>query len=242
MPKAVLVKRGGWYLPGVPLAELAETHRHEPPGKSGDGLQAAVPRKRGKMLAEIATLSGRHHPSTVHRWQHRLEREGPDGRHDRRGPGRPRLLAPEQERPIKEDLDGPPSESGFGRGSWNARMLAGRIGERFGIIPCSRRTALRIAGQLGFSTCKPWSIPYNGATPEDQAAFIEKMKGAITRWKEGGRTLPAVDAAILQDSPTSGRGLRRRGGKEHRPHQPLQKVQPPDRCSGGRHAGPAIPR
>ena len=66
-------------------------------------------------------------------------------------------------------------------GSWNAKMLARRIGDRFGIIPCSRRTALRIAGRLGFSTCKPWSIPYNSATPEEQAAFIEKMKETIAR-------------------------------------------------------------
>ncbi len=148
MPKAVLVKRGDEYLPGVSLAELEEMHRREPPGKSRDRLQAAMLRKRGKMLAEIAAISGRH-PSTIHRWLCRLEREGPEGRHDRWGPGRPRLLTPEQERLIQEDLDGPPSESGFGRGSWNAKMLARRIGDRFGITPCSQRTALRIAGRLG---------------------------------------------------------------------------------------------
>ena len=186
--------------------------------------------------------------STVHRWLSQLEREGPDGRHDGKSPSRPRLLTPEQERLIQEDLDGPPSDSGFAHGSWNARMLAGRIGDRSGIIPCSRRTALRIAGRLGFSTCKRWSVPSNSATPEEQAAFIEKMKGTIAGWKEEGRTLLAVDAVTLRDSPTlldsptSGRGLRRRGGKEHRPRQPLQKVQPPDRGSGGRHAGPVIPR
>ena len=239
MPKAVLVKRGEEYLPGVLLAELEEAHMLEPPDKSRDRLQAAVLRKRGKMLAEIAATSGRH-PSTIHRWLHRLERKGLEGRHDRWGPGRPRLLTPEQERLIKEDLDGPPSESEFSRGSWNAKMLARRIGDRFGIISCSRRTALRIASRLGFSICKPWSIPYNNATPEEQAAFIEKMKETITRWKEEGCTVLAVDAATLRDSATSGRGLRRRGGKEHRPHQPLQKAQSPDRSPGGRHAGPAV--
>ena len=72
MPKGVLVKRGKEYLPDVPLAELEETHRRESPGKSEDRLQAAVPRKRGKRIAEIATISGRHHPSTVHRWLYGL--------------------------------------------------------------------------------------------------------------------------------------------------------------------------
>ena len=37
-----------------------------------DRLQAAVLRKRDKMIVEIATISGRHHPSTIHRWLHRL--------------------------------------------------------------------------------------------------------------------------------------------------------------------------
>ena len=171
-----------------------------------------------------------------------MEREGLDGRHDGKSPGRPRLLNPDQEKAIEGDLDGPPSDSGFMRGSWNAGMIAGRTGDGFGVIPCSRRTILRIAGRLGFSTCEPWSVPYNGATPEGPAAFIEEPRGITTGWNGVGRTLPAVDAAALRDSPASGRGLRRRGGKEHRPHQPLQKVQPPDRGSGGRHAGAAIPR
>ena len=212
MPKAVLARRGKEHLSGIQLSELEEMYRHEPPGKSRDRLQAAVLRKRGKMIVEMVTMSGRH-PNTIHRWLNRLERKGLEGRHDWRDPGRPRLLTLEQERLIKEDLDGPPSESGFGRGSWNAKMLARRIGDRFGIIPCSRRTALRIAGRLGFSTCKPWFIPYNSATPKEQAAFIEKMKETIARWKEEGRTLLAVDAVTLRDSPTSSRGLRRRGGK-----------------------------
>ena len=178
MPKAVLVNRGKECLPDVPLAELEEMYRHEPPGKSVDGLQAAIFRKRDKMIVEIVAISGRHHPSTIHRWLHRLERECSDGRYDRWSPGRPRLLALEQERSIKEDLGGPPSDSGFVRGSWNAGMLARRIVDKFDVITCSRRTALRIADRLGFSTCKPWSIPYNSATtPEEQAVFIEETRG-----------------------------------------------------------------
>ena len=190
-------------------------------------------RKRGKMIVGIATISGRHHPNTIHLWLHRLEREGPGGRYDRWGPGRPRRLTLEQEQPIKVDLGKPPSDSGFMRGGWNARMPAKRVVDKFGVIPCSRRTALRIADRLGFSTRKPRSMPYNSAAPEEQAAFIEEARGAITRWNEEGRIVLAIDAATMWDSPTSGRGLRRRGGKEHSPHQPFQKVNPPDRGFGG---------
>ena len=64
-----------------------------------------------------------------------------------------------------------------------------------------------------FSTCKPWSIPYNSATPEEQAEFIRDNRDAIARWREEGRVVLAIDATTLRDSPTSSRGLRRRGKK-----------------------------
>lgn len=211
MTKTILVKRGGEYLHDIPLSKLEEAHRREPPGKSRDRLQAAVLRKHGRMLEDIASIIGRD-SSTIHRWLHRMECEGPDARHDRWGSGRPRQLTPEQESAIEEDLDKLPSESGFGRGSWNSKMVARRIADRFGIM-CSRRTALRVAGRLGFSTCKPWSIPYNSATPEEQEEFIKDNRDTIARWMGEGRTVLAVDASTLRDSPTSRRGLRRRGGK-----------------------------
>ena len=39
MPKAVLVKRGEEYLPDVPLAELEEMYRHEPPASPWTGFR-----------------------------------------------------------------------------------------------------------------------------------------------------------------------------------------------------------
>ncbi len=112
MPKVAPVKIGEGYLSGVQLSELEETYRRQPHGKSGDMLQAAVPKKRGKMIVEMAPISGRH-PSTVHRRLSRMEREGPDDGHDGKSPGRPLLPSPEQEKAIEGDLDGTPRGSGF---------------------------------------------------------------------------------------------------------------------------------
>ena len=151
--------------------------------------------------------------STVHRWLYRMERKGPRGRHDGKSPGRPRLLNPEQEKVIEGDLDRTPRDSGFERGSWNARMVAKRILERFG-VPYSRRSAIRLAHRLGFSVRKPRPIPWNGATPEEQRAFIKKGRATAARWRAEGRIVVAVDAATLRDSPVSRRGIRRRGGRE----------------------------
>ena len=50
-----------------------------------------------------------------------MEREGPEDKHDTKSPGRPWLNA-EQEHIINGGIDGTPHDSGFERGSWNARM------------------------------------------------------------------------------------------------------------------------
>ena len=212
VPKAVLVKRGEEHPTDVSLAELKEMHRREPPGKSRERLQAAVLRKQGRMLEKIARVMGRG-VSTIHRWLSRMEREGPDGRHDGKSPGRPRLLNPEQEKVVEGDLDGTPRDSGFERGSWNARMVARRISDRFG-VPYSSRSAIRLAHRLGFSFRKPRPVPWNGATPEEPTEFINKGRSTAARWRAEGRTVVAVDAATLRDSPVSRRGSRRRGGRE----------------------------
>ncbi len=109
MPKETLVKGGEEYLSCIQLSDLEETYRREHPGKPRDRLQAAVLRKRGRMLKEIARTIGRG-ISTVYRWLYRMEREGTEGRHDTKSPGRPRLLSPEQECTIEGDLDGMPRE------------------------------------------------------------------------------------------------------------------------------------
>ena len=69
------VERGDEYLPNVSLAELKEMYRRERPGKSGDMLQAAVPRKSDNTLGEICGTAGRP-ASTIHGWLWWLKREG----------------------------------------------------------------------------------------------------------------------------------------------------------------------
>ena len=138
MPKAVLVKRGEEYMPGVPLAELEAMYRRERPGKSRDRLQAAILRKQDELLEKIAGMMGRG-VGTIHRWLSKMESEGPESRHDNKSPGRPRLLNPEQERAIEEDLDRTPRECGFERGSWNGKMVARRILDRFGVPSAAGR-------------------------------------------------------------------------------------------------------
>ena len=206
------VNNGKEYLSGVPMPKLGDLYRHERPGKSRERLQAAALRKLGKTIKEISSILGRG-VGTIHRWLCKIEHEGLEGRYDSKSPGRPRLLNREEERLIGKDLDGTPHESGFERGSWVSKMIVQRIRDRFD-IPYSRRSAIRLAHRLGFSFRKPRPIPYNCATPEEQEKFIRNGRAAATRWRAEGRTVLAIDAATIRDSPMSRRGFRRKGGRD----------------------------
>ncbi|MYG76417.1 MAG: hypothetical protein F4198_12645 [Acidobacteria bacterium] len=142
MPKT-LAKRGEEYLSCVQLFELEETYRREYPSKSRNRLQAAVLRKRGRMLKEITHIVG-WGINTVYRWLYRMEREGSESRHYIKSPGRLRLLSPELEYTIKEGIDWIPSECSFERGSWNARIFARHMLEWFG-VQYNSRSAIRLA-------------------------------------------------------------------------------------------------
>ena len=107
----------------------------------------------------------------------------------------------------------PPSEGGFERGGWNSKLLARRMQDRFGIV-CSRRTALRVAARLGFSTRKSRPVPCNGATAEERAQFVREREGAIAGWKAEGRAILSIHGTTLRDSPVSRRGLWPRGGRD----------------------------
>ena len=61
--------------------------RRELPGKSRDRLMAAVQRKKGKQVGEIARLLGRAQ-GTISNWLHRLQDEGGRGGAGRGGAGR----------------------------------------------------------------------------------------------------------------------------------------------------------
>ena len=114
MPRAKLVERGKEYLSDMSLDMLDKTHRRKKAGKSRDRLWAAVLRKCGRTLDDVSKIMGRH-ISTVHRWLLRLNGTDLEHRHDKKSPGRPQSLTPEQEHMIENDLDKPQNESGFSR-------------------------------------------------------------------------------------------------------------------------------
>ena len=212
MPESTVVEAGGAYLPKIDVKVLEEMQRREPFGKAKYILQAAVLRKRGKTFEDIENCIGIP-AGTVHGWLARLALGGMECRYDKKSPGRPPRLNQEQQNAIDADIDRSPQESGFDRGNWTARLVARRILNRFN-VRYTNDGAPKQAHRLGFSVRKPRPIPYNSATPEEQREFIENAKVTIARWGEEGRHVVVIDAATIQDSPSSKRGLRRRGGRD----------------------------
>lgn len=90
-----------------------------------------------------------------------MEREGPDGKHAGKRPGRPRLLNSEQEKVVEGDLGGTPREGYFGRSSRNAGTVTRRILDRF-CAPCSWRSAVRLRTGRDSRSESCRSAPYNG--------------------------------------------------------------------------------
>lgn len=204
MPKAVLAKRGEECLPDLPLAEPKEMHRREPPGKSKERLQAAVLEWQDELPGNMAGMTGRG-VGTVHRWPSKTEREGPEGRHDNKSPGRLRFLNLEQERAIGEDLAKSPRENGFGRGSRNAKVAARCMLERSG-VPYGRRADVWLAHRPGFSVRKHDPFHTTAPRPRSRSGSGSARKGrrtrqpetdlpscVIMRWPASRATRPAAD-------------------------------------------------
>ena len=184
--------------------------RREPFGKAKYILQAAVLRKRGKTFEDIENCIGIPE-GTVHGWLARLALGGLECRYDKKSTGRPPRLNQEQQDAIEADIDKSPQKSGFERGNWTAKLVARRILNRFN-VPDTNDGAPKPAHRLGFSVRKLRPIPYNSATPEEQREFIKNANTTIARWGEEDRHV-VIDATTIQDSPSSKRGLRRRGGR-----------------------------
>ena len=154
-------------------------------------------------------------------------RGGVDARGDRKSPGGPRNITPEQERAAEGDLDKPPGESGFDRGSRNSKLLAGHVRDKSDVA-CSQRTVPSVADRLGFSFRNARTMPYNSAAAGERRGFSEDVADAAGRrgascrpsTRAATRSLPSRAARperrAVADPACRGRPDSRHAGKGHR--------------------------
>lgn len=91
-------------------------------------------------------------------------------------------------------------------------MVARIIRDRFG-IEYGPSGALKLTARMNFSIRKPRPVPYNTASPDEIAAYVENTVEAIRRHARLGYSTICLDAAVA-DSPSSAPGIRPRGGRE----------------------------
>ncbi|WP_084760683.1 winged helix-turn-helix domain-containing protein [Zavarzinella formosa] len=108
---------------------------------------------KGQTQAAVADTLGVH-PVTVAKWMAHHRASGDAGLAAKPMPGRPRFLAPGQERQVKIWLSQKPSEHGFRTDLWSSRRIVDLIRRKFGITfhPASMRRWLT---ERGYSPQRP---------------------------------------------------------------------------------------
>ena len=81
-------------------------------------------------------------------------------------------------------------------------------------MPYGASGALQLAKRMGFSVRYARPVPYNSATPEEQAEYVTKTIKMLKKYSRKRYKAVWVDAAAFVDAPSSTRGLRAIGGKD----------------------------
>lgn len=95
-----------------------------------------------------------------------MEREGSEHRHDGNDPVRPRILSPEQDGAIEQDLDGAQRQGGLEWQQLERQDVAGCIRDRFGASYSRKRPGDR----FGFLVRKSPNHLYDSTTPGRQCS------------------------------------------------------------------------
>lgn len=164
------LQKGKSFLPRVSLETLNAAYIAEKNGKAKLRLLAAIRRKKGETIDEIATSLEKPR-RTIHGWLHRFEQRGLRGSQDIKQPGRtPKLDISNLKKLRRELLRGPahvPSKL------WTTRILREHISSKYG-VQYKRHNVIKLLHKLGFSIQKPRPRHFK-ADPVAQREFKKKQ-------------------------------------------------------------------
>lgn len=170
------LSKGDQFLPQTSLSDLQRFYRKEPHAKAKMRLLAALHRKQGRSLDQIAELL--HKPRrTVHCWLQRFQQRGPLAKDAIAQPGRPPKLSLPQRRALLRQLELGPSRQRHGL--WSSRQVRELIHQRYRV---SYRPGhvWKILRDLGFSLQRPRPRHRRSAS----AAEVERFKKKPVAWPE----------------------------------------------------------
>lgn len=170
--------KGHEFMREVSTAKLKAAYGKETSEKAKMRLLAAVKRRQGKSIDQIASdlEIGRR---TVHSWLWRFVEKGLDGVHDVKQPGRPKRLTERQMKGLKGDLIAGPEKFGFGKQLWTTRMVQEHVRRKYGVSYVDRHMR-RLLRRMGFSSQKPRPVHYK-ADKREQERFKKRFAGSYQR-------------------------------------------------------------
>lgn len=212
MAREMKVKAGEEYLKQHDMDDLKRLYQKLPRGKPRLRVWAAILRKTGRSCGDIGAAMGEK-VQTIYDWLRRLADGGLCRIYDTPGPGRPCRLGDDEKCRLDLALHNGPKAVGYSRDAWTSRTLVGHVekmaGQRY-----SESGMLKLASRMGYSVRVPRPVPYNSATPEEQAEFKENARREMDEYRKAGYKICCYDACAKKDSPTAQRGIRARGGAE----------------------------
>ena len=143
--ESYIIPTGKEFLPHITKRRLASMRSKEPDERYKRHFDAAIMRKDGKTVGDIAEEIGVH-PGTIMNWLHRmLEKKGLGEGYKTRIGGRPKFT-PEQLKELGSDMKKPPQHYGLDSETWTSKTVAEYALVKFGIQVAAssmRRTLFR---------------------------------------------------------------------------------------------------
>ena len=133
------------FLPGITKKSLASMRNKEPEARYKRHFDAAIMRRDGNTIGEIAEEIGVH-PLTIMNWLRRMVENGGLGEGYKVRQGLPPKFSPEQLKELELDMEKPPQHYGLDSETWTSRTVAKYAFAKFRIqvtAPSMRRILTR---------------------------------------------------------------------------------------------------
>jgi len=171
---------GEAFLPGLGVARLERLYRREKDSRAKLRLLAAMLRKKGKTMGQIA--DDLHTPvGTIYAWLKRIIDGGLKSLHDEHRSGRPMKLSTEELRELRHDLVRGPKANGFINAPfWTTKIVQEHVKRKYG-KKYRARGMRNVLHRAGFSSKMPRPANAKRASKEE----VESFKKRHTASSEG---------------------------------------------------------
>ena len=170
----IWLQKGDGFLPNISKEELKRLYRLEKNAKGKLRLLAAIQRREGKTLDDIAS-SLQKPKTTIHDWLQRLASKGIGNLYDLKQPGKHTMLTKAQEKELEKVLDQSPEKQGIPHTMWTTKLVQYIILKMFN-IEFKVRQVRNIIKKIKFSlqTPRPENIKANKQAQEKFKVELKK--------------------------------------------------------------------